>query len=145
MGNPTWSCDMCFVVLSDIKILENESYASNIFNRWHLLLQIQWGSEYRPSLVCEWSKRGWMPNGLVFKCHLNTRQIDTILFYYVMVRYSNGGTTSYDITDRPAIWNPNFKKFSIQMVGYQIPTVIGFIQSCLISLELNQYLQAIQD
>ena len=34
--------------------------------------QIQWGSEYQTSLVFEWLKRGWMPNGLVFKCLLNT-------------------------------------------------------------------------
>ena len=43
-----------------------------------------WYTEYEYSkdlntkLVFEWSKKGWMPNGLVFKCHLNNRQKDTI-------------------------------------------------------------------
>ena len=36
--------------------------------------EIQYGSKYQTSLVFEWSKRGWLPNGLVFKCHLNTEQ-----------------------------------------------------------------------
>ena len=48
---------------------------------------IQLGS-YWTSLVFKWLKRGWMPNFLVFVCHLNTRwpnhlntgQIDAILF-----------------------------------------------------------------
>ena len=30
--------------------------------------KIQWGSEYKTSLLFKWSKRGWMPNGLVFEC-----------------------------------------------------------------------------
>ena len=50
---------------------------------------VQWESEYPTSLVFEWSKRGWMPNGLVFGCHLNTGQpnhlnigqMDAILFF----------------------------------------------------------------
>ena len=58
---------------------------------------VQWGSEYQTSLVFKWSKRGWMPNGLVFECHLNTgqpnhlntAQMDAILFSYVLVWYSN--------------------------------------------------------
>ena len=61
-------------------------------------LQVQWRSEYRTSLVFEWSKRGLMPIGQVFECHLNTRQpnhlnfeqMDTILFSYKLVRYLNG-------------------------------------------------------
>ena len=51
-------------------------------------LNAQWGSEYQTSSVFKLSKRGWMPNGPVFKCHLNTgqrnhfdtRQMDAILF-----------------------------------------------------------------
>ena len=54
---------------------------------------MQWASEYRISLVFKWLKRGWMLNGLVFKCHLNTRQpnhlntgqMDFILFSYELV------------------------------------------------------------
>ena len=62
-------------------------------------------SEYRPSWVFKWSKtkRGWMPNGPVFKFHLNTTQpdhlntgqmdgillMDAILFSYVLVQYLN--------------------------------------------------------
>ena len=46
-----------------------------------------------------------MPNGLVFKCHLNTgqpdhlnpRKLGAILFSYVMVRYSNGRSITQDI------------------------------------------------
>ena len=60
--------------------------------------EVQWGSEYPTSLVLEWSKRGWMPNGLVLECrlntrqpnHLNTRQMFAILFSYALVHYSNG-------------------------------------------------------
>ena len=67
-----------------------------------LLKTVQWGSEYRTSLVLEWSKRGWMPNGPVFECHLNTGQpnhfktgqMDAFLFSYVLVRYLNGRSSS---------------------------------------------------
>ena len=88
-----------------------------------------------------------MPNGLVFKCHLNmgqpnelnTIQMDAILFSYVMVWYSNGRPSTQDIPiDRPfeyqTICNPNFKKLYsnvsvIQLVGIQIPTVSNIISS----------------
>ena len=61
----------------------------------HHRTRLQWGSEYQTSLVFEWSKRGWMPNGLVFECYLNTRQpkhlntgqMDAILFSYLLVCY----------------------------------------------------------
>ena len=36
------------------------------------------GTEYQTSLVFDWSKRGWTPNGPVFECHLNTRKMDAI-------------------------------------------------------------------
>ena len=65
---------------------------------------------------------------LVFECHLytrqpnhlNTRQMDTILFSYVQVRYLNGWSSTYDIAlDRlfeyQTICNPNFKMLGIQM------------------------------
>ena len=53
-------------------------------------------------VVIKWLKRGWMPNGLVFECHsdtvqpnhLNTRQIDAILFSYVLVWYLNGRSST---------------------------------------------------
>ena len=35
---------------------------------------VHWGSEYQTSLVFTWSKWGWMPNGPVFKGHLNSGQ-----------------------------------------------------------------------
>ena len=71
----------------------------------HTFFNIQWGSEYRTSLVFKWSKRGRMPNGLVFECHLNTvkpnhlnnGQMDAILFSYVLVQYSNGQPSTQDI------------------------------------------------
>ena len=37
---------------------------------------IQWGSEYRTSLVFRWSKVVWFPNGLVLECYVT---ITTIL------------------------------------------------------------------
>ena len=33
---------------------------------------IQWGSEYRTSLVFEWLKVVLSSNGLLYECHLNT-------------------------------------------------------------------------
>ena len=60
-----------------------------------IILHIQWGSEYQTSLVLKWWKRGWVPNSPLFQCHLNisqvdhlnTRQMDAILFSYVLVQY----------------------------------------------------------
>ena len=50
---------------------------------------VQWGSENWTSSVFKWSHKGWIPNGLVFERHLNTRQpddlntgqMDAILFF----------------------------------------------------------------
>ena len=36
-------------------------------------VKLQWGSEYRTSLVFEWLKVVRSPNGPLFECHLNTR------------------------------------------------------------------------
>ena len=66
---------------------------------------ILWGSEYQTSLVFKWSKRGWMPTGPVFECHLNTgqpnhlnmRQMHAILFSYILVGFSNGWSSTQDI------------------------------------------------
>ena len=57
-------------------------------------MAMQWGSVYPTSLVSEWSKQGWMPNGVIFECHLNTGQMDAILFSYVMAWYSNGQSST---------------------------------------------------
>ena len=46
--------------------------------------------------------RGWMPNGPEFKCHLNTQQpnhlntgqMNAILFSYELVRYSSGQSST---------------------------------------------------
>ena len=35
-------------------------------------VQLQWGSEIRPSLDLEWSKRGWFANGLDFERDLKS-------------------------------------------------------------------------
>ena len=60
---------------------------------------VQWGSEFLTCSVFKWSKRGWMPYGPFFECHLNTghpnhlntgQQMDAILFSYVLVRYLKG-------------------------------------------------------
>ena len=71
-------------------------------------------SGHQTSLVFEWSKRGRMPNGLVFECHLNTGQMDPILYSYVLVRYSNGRSSTKDITYRPTIWIPNHLKSKLR-------------------------------
>ena len=69
---------------------------------WWTLLQ--WGSENQTSYVFEWSKRGWMPNGPVFKCHLNTGQPDHLI------------TGQMDAILFLMYWSSkNFKKFSIQL------------------------------
>ena len=73
-----------------------------------------------------------MPNGQVFECylntgqpnHLNTGQMDAILFSYVLVQYSNGWSSTQDITHILTILNPNFKKVRYSNVsGIQLPTV----------------------
>ena len=47
-----------------------------------------------------------MPNGLVFKYHLNTGQMDAILFSCVLVRYSNGWSSAFVIrTLKARFWN----------------------------------------
>ena len=52
-----------------------------------------YSGEIRTSLDFEWLKRGWMPNGLVYACHLNTGQpnhlnngqMDAILFSFILL------------------------------------------------------------
>ena len=64
--------------------------------------EVQWASEYQTISVFKWSKRGQMPNGLVYKCHLKTGQpnhlniiqMDVILFCYVLVRSLNGWSST---------------------------------------------------
>ena len=34
--------------------------------------KLQWESEWQTGVVFKSSQRGWMPNGLVLDCHLNT-------------------------------------------------------------------------
>ena len=64
---------------------------------------VGWGSEYQTSLVFKWSKRDWMPNDMVFTCHLITGQMDAILFSYLLVKYSNGWSGTWDIAHGPTI------------------------------------------
>ena len=40
------------------------------------------------------NKIGQTPNGLLFDCHVNTLQMDPILFSYVLVQYANGRSSS---------------------------------------------------
>ena len=69
---------------------------------------------------------GWMPNGPVLKCHLktgqpyhlNTEQMEAILFSYVLVRYSNGRSCTEDIAHRLNIWIPNHLKSELPKVQY---------------------------
>ena len=39
---------------------------------------IQWGSEIQPSLDFEWSKTGWVANGLDFEWDLKSRQLPVL-------------------------------------------------------------------
>ena len=89
-------------------------------------MKVQWGSEYWTSLVLEWLKGGCLPSVPVFECHLitgqpnhlNTGQIDLILFSYVLVWYLNERSSTYNILDRPTIWYPNFKSFLFKYFQY---------------------------
>ena len=48
-------------------------------------IQIEWGSEYGTSLIFKWSRRGWMPNGVVFKSHLKPANGRHLVFLCVVV------------------------------------------------------------
>ena len=99
-----------------------------IYNKW-------WPSKILTIQHPKTGLKAWMLDifGLVFKqwSELRTEmsefemkrgQIDTILFYYVLVWYSNGRSSTEDIThnrpfEYPTIWNLNYKKFDIQKVS----------------------------
>ena len=91
--------------------------------------RLQWGSKFQTSLVFKWSKRGWMPNGLVFECHLITGTAQPfeyqtnrhhLVFFYVLVGYLNGRSSTcangpgpiiqIPDTDPVFIFGPNFKQ-----------------------------------
>ena len=42
-----------------------------ISRQFYPIKALKWGSEYRTSLVLEWSKVVWLPIGSSFECHLN--------------------------------------------------------------------------
>ena len=49
------------------------------FKTWVPAIKIKYSGDLNTklrSLVFKWSKIGWMPNGLVFECHLNTKQFN---------------------------------------------------------------------
>ena len=73
---------------------------------------IQWGSEYRTSLVFEWSIVVWLLNGPLFECHLNTG--------LNLVQYSDHHLNTWPVFKwwseyRTTIWIPDKWKFVIQM------------------------------
>ena len=79
-----------------------------------------------------------MPNGLANECHLNTgkpnlrntRQMHAISFSYVLVWYLNVWSSTLDIaTDHLKSELQYWNVSSIQMVGFQIPTV-WWCQTC---------------
>ena len=80
---------------------------------------IQWGSEYQTSSVFKWSKRGWMPNGPVFKCHwIPDSPIIWILDKWTPYNrpWWPRGLKHINLPcEYQTIWNPNFKKIGIQM------------------------------
>ena len=83
------------------------------------------------SSVFEWSKRGWMPNGLAFECHLNPGQMDAILFSYVLVWYLNGWSSAQDISLKRPFEILTSKNFGIQMDGIHSLTVLDLVQNAL--------------
>ena len=75
-----------------------------LFNTGHRgYLCIQWGSEYRTSLVFEWSKVVQLPNGpAVFECHLNNEHLNT----QIKVCYSD-----YSFIQIPTLFGPVIKEW----------------------------------
>ena len=73
-------------------------------------------------LVFEWSKRGWMQNGLVFECPTiwipDKLTPSCFLMYWAGIKMvglvHRKSTLDWPFEYR-TIWNPNFKKFRIQM------------------------------
>ena len=61
---------------------------------------------------------GLMPNDPVFECHLNTEQMDPILFSYVLVQNSNGWSSTSNMHRKMIIWIPNHLKSKLQKVQY---------------------------
>ena len=106
-------CDVhannCFVIVGsgDVVVSENAfasskkilklKYSAKICKFCKNCFNVQWGSDYQTSEVLG-LKRGWMTNGPVFECHmnigqpdhLNTGQMDAILFSDELVQYPNG-------------------------------------------------------
>ena len=103
--------------------LQSRTKAWKIIILRKYLAWIQWGSEYQTSSVFEWLKKGLLTNGPEFKCHLNTgrldhlntRQMNAILFSYALVWYLNIKSSTQDKKHGLTIWNMNFKKLNIQM------------------------------
>ena len=56
-------------------IFKTLTYLESVINYVPANFQIvvQWGSEIWTSLDCEWSKRGWVANGLNFEWDLKSR------------------------------------------------------------------------
>ena len=72
--------------------------------------------------------------------HLNTGQIDTIVFSYVLVRYSNGRSSTLDIAHRPT----DHLKSKLLKVRYSNPHCTGLLLPCVqqgkieaVGLQLN--------
>ena len=90
---------------------------------------IQWGSEYRASLVFKWLKVVRSLNGLLCECHLNTR--------LNLVRYSNAGLNTeipfeYRTSEYQTSESLLFRCFRYSDVSViQIPTVF---KNCSFSL-----------
>ena len=86
---------------------------------------VQWGSEYRTSLVFNWSKVVRSPNGLLFECHLNTG--------LNFVRYSNGGLNTelpfeYRTSEYQTSESSLFRCFHYSDVCYSDPHCTAEIQ-----------------
>ena len=68
----------------------------------------------------------WMPLNTAQLNRLKTGQMDAILFFYVLVQYSNVWSCTKDIAHRPTIWIPKVCNSNIFVI--QIPTVFGLQQ-----------------
>ena len=103
-------------------------------------------TEIRPSLDFEWSKKGWVANGLDFKWNLKSGSptiwnpgkwqpfcqkhfeiwTKTSGIWNGQVFKGAGTIAKAQPSENWTIWNPTFKKSRFQLVGFQIPTRFAY-------------------
>ena len=81
-----------------------------------LISKLHWGSEIWTSLDFEWSKKGWVVNGLDFNWDLKAQPFEnqTNGCHFAMVRTIAIATAP--LFENLTIGNPTFKKFRFQIL-----------------------------